>query len=98
MMPLILHIPHSSLKIPDYSNYLLTKREVDTEAIRMSDLYTDELFQGESEDYRIQADFCRIFCDVERFDNDTQEPMSKFGMGVTYLNCDACASIFGDPC
>ena len=88
MVPLILHIPHSSLKIPDYSNFILSKNEVDAEAIRMSDLYTDELFEGKSEDYKIQADFCRIFCDVERFDDDAQEPMSKFGMGVTYLKCD----------
>jgi N-formylglutamate amidohydrolase len=88
MKSLILHIPHSSLKIPDYSNYLLSKREVDAEAIRMSDLYTDELFQGKSEDFRIKADFCRIFCDVERFEIDDQEPMSKFGMGFSYLKCD----------
>ena len=78
MVPLILHIPHSSLNIPDYSNFILSKNEVDAEAIRMSDLYTDELFEGKSEDYKIQADFCRIFCDVERFDDDAQEPMSKF--------------------
>ena len=45
MKSLILHIPHSSLKIPDYSNYILPENEVDIEAIRMSDLYTDELFQ-----------------------------------------------------
>ena len=88
MKSLILHIPHSSLKIPDYSNYILPENEVDIEAIRMSDLYTDELFQAKSLDYKIQADFCRIFCDVERFDDDAQEPMSKFGMGVTYLKCD----------
>ena len=88
MMNLILHIPHASLRIPDYGQYLLPRDAVDTEALHLTDLYTDELFVGGHHDTAIQADFCRVYCDVERFDNDALEPMSKFGMGATYVQCD----------
>lgn len=88
MKPILLHIPHSSLRIPDYSMYIIPENEVNIEAQRLSDLYTDELFEGLNFDIQIKADFCRIFCDVERFENDHLEPMSRFGMGATYTHCD----------
>ena len=88
MTNLILHIPHASLRIPDYSHYLLPPEEVDAEALYLTDLYTDELFLPAKSDAVIQADFCRVYCDVERFDHDALEPMSKFGMGATYVRCD----------
>lgn len=88
MTNLILHIPHASLRIPDYGHYLLPREAVDAEALHLTDLYTDELFVAGSQDTLVQADFCRVYCDVERFDNDALEPMSKFGMGATYTRCD----------
>ena len=88
MANLILHIPHSSLSIPDYCHYLLPKEAVDAEALYLADLYTDELFLPAHGDAVIQADFSRVYCDVERFDHDALEPMSKFGMGATYVRCD----------
>jgi N-formylglutamate amidohydrolase len=36
----------------------------------------------------IIAPFSRIFCDVERFENDEDEIMSKVGMGTLYESCD----------
>ena len=87
-MNLIFHIPHASLRIPDYGQYLLPRDAVDTEALHLTDLYTDELFVAGPHDTLVQADFCRVYCDVERFDNDALEPMSKFGMGATYVQCD----------
>ena len=88
MANLILHIPHASLKIPDYDHYLLPKEAVDAEALHLADLYTDELFLPSQGDVVIQADFSRVYCDVERFDDDALEPMSIFGMGATYVRCD----------
>ena len=88
MTNLILHIPHASLRIPDYSHYLLPPEAVDAEALYLTDLYTDQLFLPAQSDAVIQADFCRVYCDVERFDHDALEPMSRFGMGATYLRCD----------
>ena len=88
MTNLILHIPHASLRIPDYSHYLLPRYTVDAEALHLTDLYTDELFAATLGDAVIQAGFCRVYCDVERFDNDALEPMSRFGMGAAYVRCD----------
>jgi N-formylglutamate amidohydrolase len=88
MSNLILHIPHASLSIPDYSAFLLPRDAVDVEALHLSDLYTDELFLPLPGDVVIQANFSRVYCDVERFKSDSLEPMSKFGMGATYLRCD----------
>jgi N-formylglutamate amidohydrolase len=88
MTHLILHIPHAALRIPDYSKFLLPRDAVDAEALHLTDLFTDTLFVARPEDIVIQADFCRVFCDVERFKTDALEPMSKFGMGATYLRCD----------
>ena len=88
MPNLILHIPHASLRIPDYGKYLLPKEAVDAEALHLTDLYTDELFLPAQGDAVIQADFCRVYCDVERFKTDALEPMSKFGMGAAYVRCD----------
>ena len=88
MSNLILHIPHASLRIPDYSAFLLPRDAVDAEALHLTDLYTDELFLPSPGDVVIQADFSRVYCDVERFKSDALEPMSKFGMGATYLRCD----------
>jgi N-formylglutamate deformylase len=88
MTNLILHIPHASLRIPDYSQYLLPRDAVDAEALHLTDLYTDELFAAGLDDTVIQADFCRVYCDVERFKTDALEPMSKFGMGAAYVRCD----------
>ena len=87
-MSLILHIPHASLRIPDYSQFLLPHDAVDAEALYLTDLYTDELFLPAQGDAVIEADFCRVYCDVERFDNDALEPMSRFGMGAAYVRCD----------
>ena len=88
MTNLILHIPHASLRIPDYSHYLLPREAVDAEALYLTDLYTDELFLPAQGDSVIQSDFCRVYCDVERFKTDALEPMSKFGMGAAYVRCD----------
>jgi N-formylglutamate amidohydrolase len=88
MSNLILHIPHASLRIPEYSVFLMPRDAVDAEALHLTDLYTDELFLPSPGDVVIQADFSRVYCDVERFKTDALEPMSKFGMGATYLRCD----------
>jgi N-formylglutamate amidohydrolase len=60
MANLILHIPHASLRIPDYGKYLLPREAVDAEALHLADLYTDELFLPAQGDAVIQADFARV--------------------------------------
>ena len=51
------------------------------EIIKLTDWYTDDLFLFE-DSIVVKADFSRIFCDTERFSDDSQEVMAKYGMGV----------------
>ncbi len=87
MKKLVLHIPHSSTVIPLLEGYVSTQEEINQEIIKLTDWYTDDLFDSEEDD-KIVAPFSRIFCDVERFADDNLEVMSKFGMGVLYEKLD----------
>jgi len=75
---MILHIPHSSTKIPDG---IIFDKSIDEDLLRMTDWYTDELFS-----YSAMAKFIfpwsRLFCDVERFIDN--EPMEQQGHGICY--------------
>ena len=57
------------------------------EMLKLTDWYTDDLFFSE-ESEMIIADFSRIFCDPERFTDDSQEIMYQYGMGVLYEKSD----------
>ena len=87
MEKLVLHIPHSSTEIPLIDGYVSTQDEIQDEIIKLTDWYTDDLFDSEVDD-KIVAPFSRIFCDVERFVDDQLEVMSKYGMGVLYEKFD----------
>jgi N-formylglutamate amidohydrolase len=85
---MILHIPHSATQIPFYDGFTEDRWLIDEEILRLTDWYTDELFDLPGPQ-QIVTPFSRIFCDVERFEEDRQEPMSKFGMGVLYERTDS---------
>jgi N-formylglutamate deformylase len=87
MKKIILHIPHSSTLIPFYDGYLVNKTKLEEEQLLLTDWYTDELFEHENA-IAVIAPFSRIFCDVERFTDDSREMMSKVGMGVLYETRD----------
>jgi N-formylglutamate amidohydrolase len=87
MKKIILHIPHSSINIPLIDGYINDTEKINHELIKLTDWYTDELFYAETE-RMIITPFSRIFCDVERFENDEQEIMSKVGMGLLYESFD----------
>lgn len=84
---IILHIPHSSTKIPLYEGYLVDSTVLDNEILKLTDWFTDDLFYSD-EDEMIIAEFSRIFCDPERFTDDSQEVMAQYGMGVLYEKSD----------
>lgn len=75
---MILHIPHASTDILSYE--IIDKEK---ELLKMTDHFTDELYSCDNAT-RIVFELSRLICDVERFEDDTQEPMSKYGMGVCY--------------
>ena len=83
MSNVILHIPHSSVFIPFYDGYIVTKEEIEAEQLILTDWYTDDLFQFESA-IPVVAPFSRLFCDPERFEDDSLEIMAAVGMGVLY--------------
>ncbi len=89
MPKIILHIPHSSTKLPDnfqvFDNVSLEK-----ELQRMTDWFTDELFDSQGAN-KLIFPYSRLYCDVERFREDEKEEMAKKGMGVCYTT-----SSFGD--
>lgn len=76
---MILHIPHSS------TDTLGKKFEcdIDLELSRLTDWYTDELYECDDAK-RLVFPISRLICDVERFEDDSLEPMSQKGMGVCY--------------
>jgi N-formylglutamate amidohydrolase len=84
--PLILHIPHASTHVPFYDGYvnLVTLQE---QIDLLTDWYTDELFNFDHS-VSVIAPFSRVFCDVERFDDEDKEIMSKVGMGMLYTHAD----------
>ena len=88
MKQLILHIPHSSSEIPLLDGYVTSHNKIQQEIIKLTDWYTDDLFDSQVDD-KIITPFSRIFCDVERFVDDELEIMSKVGMGVLYKKLDS---------
>ena len=83
---ILLHIPHSSLYIPD--NIFFNKNILIDNMIKYTDVFTDEIFKLNYSIDRphetIKFEFNRFYCDVERYWEDDKEPMSKYGQGVYY--------------
>ncbi|MEN8122582.1 MAG: N-formylglutamate amidohydrolase [Bacteroidota bacterium] len=87
MKQLILHIPHSSTKIPYKDGFIIDDKLLSREITKLTDWYTDDLFYSK-DDISIVAGYSRIFCDPERFVDDKEEIMAKYGMGVLYERVD----------
>jgi len=84
-MKKLIHIPHSSTKIPKMflSDYLISGDELVDESILMCDIYTDKLIEKSKDVEIIKFKYSRLFCDVERFETDE---MDEVGMGILYTN------------
>lgn len=83
----ILHIPHASNYIPSLEGYEVKEDVLNNEILKLTDWHTDDLFYR-ADDEVIKAPFSRVFCDVERFEDDEKEIMAQFGMGVIYEKSD----------
>lgn len=84
---ILINIPHSSPFLPDefLGRVLITSDELKDELELLTDKYTDDLFDFQNCSI-VKANFSRLFCDVERFRDDSKERMSKIGMGAIYTN------------
>ena len=82
---MILHIPHASTAIPDELRepIVLNDGQLANELRIMTDWYTDELY-GHPDATVIRFPLSRLLVDAERFSDDSQESMSKKGMGMIY--------------
>lgn len=82
---MILHIPHASKHIPRQARpfILLDDLELGEELLRMTDVYTDELFDAPGR-RSVIFPISRLVVDPERFLDDAEEPMAEKGMGVIY--------------
>jgi len=87
MRKLVLHIPHSSVVIPFREGYTVSDEIILGEILKLTDWYTNDLFYSENVT-SIIAGFSRVFCDAERFDDDSKEKMAESGMGVLYEKSD----------
>ncbi|OGN33910.1 MAG: hypothetical protein A3I39_01460 [Candidatus Yanofskybacteria bacterium RIFCSPLOWO2_02_FULL_47_9b] len=84
---IICNVPHAGTAIPEEfrKSFVLTQEELDTEAEYMADKHTDVLY---SEllyvSSFIMSKISRIVVDIERFQNEEDEPMAKVGMSAFY--------------
>lgn len=80
-------MPHSSLRVPKYfyKGLMIDKEQFNKYNLFMSDIAIDYLFSN-IKGTRIKAKYSRMFCDVERFVEDSKEEMSKYGQGVIYTH------------
>jgi N-formylglutamate deformylase len=90
---MILHIPHASDLIPEEMRrpFVLSNDDLKIELRRMTDAFTDELFEH-PDTPSIRFPLSRLVVDVERFIDDSKEPMAKVGMGMIYTR-----TAFGAP-
>ena len=75
----ILHIPHSSVAVPleIRKSNILSDEDLQHELLVMTDRYTDELFVNAIPDAaKVVFPISRLVVDPERFEDDSQEPMS----------------------
>jgi N-formylglutamate amidohydrolase len=81
---LIFHIPHASTYLPFTNGYNMDL--VENEINLLTDWATDKIFDMAGTKQLI-APFSRIFCDVERFEDDFEE-LYKVGRGFFYTHTD----------
>lgn len=89
----LIHIPHSSLYIPDdyKKTSLLLPDELNIENLFMCDYKVNELISNNNQ--TIIFPYSRLYCDVERFKDDS-EIMNKYGMGYIYTKTSEGKDMF----
>jgi N-formylglutamate amidohydrolase len=85
--PIVCNIPHAGLSVPTQckESFTLSEEKLTHEVSYMADMYTDELY-GELAHVAsfIKPTISRVVVDVERFENEDEEPMARVGMSAFY--------------
>ena len=87
MSAVVLHVPHSSTLIPEevIGQFVVPGDILKSELVRMTDHLTLELFGGvEHRGPVVASEVSRLVVDVERFEDEADEPMAAKGMGAIY--------------
>ena len=84
-MKILIHAPHITLDVPKHFNkgLLINKNVFHKYNLEMADIGLLEFLK----DYKykvIHPKYSRLYCDVERFVDDSKEVMAKYGEGVIY--------------
>lgn len=85
----ILHIPHSGIEVPEnyHDSFIGGVTTIETETLILGELKTDQLFTlDQEESIPVVFPYSRVFVEVERLRDDSNEPMSIRSMGVIYQN------------
>lgn len=85
--PIVCNVPHSGIVVPEEfrGDFVLSQKDLDKEVLYMADNFTNYLY-GELlyvSSY-IMSKISRVVLDIERFQNEEDEPMSKVGMSAQY--------------
>lgn len=91
---ILFHVPHSSLKIPKqyWDICIKDKQYIKVTNIFLCDYLTDKLIPNKC--HKLFFKYSRLFCDIEKFKDDSKEIMSKKGMGIIYTkDCDNTIAI-----
>lgn len=92
----VLHVPHDSTVVPVSlrSQFVLDDEALAAELRRMTDHRTHALFVGTAPMVPVvRAPVSRLVVDVERFADDTEEPMAARGMGAVYMQTSMLAPL-----
>jgi N-formylglutamate deformylase len=84
----VIHVPHSSITVPEdvRRTFVLSEQALRQELLRLTDLYTDELFSLDPlTAIPVVFGVSRFVVDPERFSDDALEPMAARGMGAVYM-------------
>lgn len=84
MSKLLIHVPHSSLKITSKfkDKLLISSKEFKEENYFLCDYKVDKYAPFISN--KVVFKYSRMLCDVERYKDSNLEEMSKYGMGYIY--------------
>lgn len=81
----LLQIPHASLRLPSSfeKGCLLEASKLERYNVLMTDWGVDHLFETALFP-TIKARYSRLFVDMERYEDEAQEPMAIYGQGMVY--------------
>jgi N-formylglutamate amidohydrolase len=91
MSKVLCHIPHSGTYIPEWAkcDIIITVKELHSLVDFMTDKNIDKMWEFVPDKNKVVATHSRLITDMERFRNDSDEPMAEKGMGLYYTHSPA---------